>query len=266
MTRSCKDAPEDPKAAGKATSAARGRKAVATAKALLSSPGSKLYLICGSILILLCLCSYFTLGQELKAFISEPALFQAWLDQFGMFDELVFILLRAAQTIVKFIPAEPLEIGAGYAWGAVPGMVYCVSGNLIGTLCIIALSKRLGLKIIKLFHLDQAMQHLPVLQSSERVYALLFILYLIPGTPKDSFTYLVSLLPVKPLAFMLITAIARIPSVLSSTLCGANLARHQYWVSALIFAVTIIAAIAGGMAYRAYAKRKADPARPLQED
>lgn len=223
-------------------------------KAIQSSPQSKLLLLCGLVLLLLCLCSYFILGQELKTFVSDPARFQAWIDQLGAFDELLFILLRAVQTVIKFIPAEPLEIGAGYAWGAIMGMIYCVIGNLLGTACIVALSKQLGPRIIKLFRLEQDAKQLSFLQSSRQVYLLLFILYLLPGTPKDSFAYLVFLFPVKRLPFLLITGIARIPSVLSSTLCGANLAQQQYWISALILVVTIVTAIIGGILYRRHAK------------
>ena len=70
--------------------------------------------------ILGCLLCYSFFGKELLNIVAEPKSFRTWLAQFGAFDELVFILIRAAQTVVKFIPAEPLEIASGYAWGAVP--------------------------------------------------------------------------------------------------------------------------------------------------
>lgn len=159
--------------------------------------------------------------------VSEPESFRAWLGQFGAFDELVFILIRAAQTVVKFIPAEPLEIASGYAWGTVSGMLYCVIGNMIGTLVIFALTRRYGKKILKL-----------------------------PGSPKDGFTYFVGLLPVKLIPFMVITFIARMPSVLSSTLCGSSIAEQRYWIAVLIFVAPVILAILGGIAYNAFVKWK----------
>lgn len=188
--------------------------------------------------------------------VSEPESFRAWLGQFGAFDELVFILIRAAQTVVKFIPAEPLEIASGYAWGAVPGMLYCVIGNMIGTLVIFALTRRYGKKILNLFLPVKKMKLLNVLEDSEKIYMLLFFLYLIPGSPKDGFTYFVGLLPVKLMLFMVITFIARMPSVLSSTLCGSSIAEQRYWIAALIFVATIILAVLGGVAYNVFLKRK----------
>lgn len=204
-----------------------------------------------------CFFSYFFLGKELMIIVSDPAAFRTQLDKLGVFDEVVFILIRAVQTIVKFIPAEPLEIGAGYAWGAIPGMIYCVIGNMIGTVVILALTKKFGDKIIEFFSPTRNTKALALFQKSHKIYALLFCLYLIPGLPKDGFTYFVGLLPVKILPFMIITGIARTPAVLSSTLCGETLAEKRYLISGLILAATVILALFGGLIYRAFLKKKA---------
>ena len=213
-------------------------------------------LLGGLLFILLCLFSYLFFGKKLFKIVADPTVFREWLGSFGAFDEIIFILIRAAQTVVKFIPAEPLEIGSGYAWGTIPGMLYCVIGNMIGTLVIFGLTKKFGKKIIELFLPVKNMRSLKLFKSSEHIYALLFFLYLIPGAPKDGFTYFVGLLPVKLVPFMVVTFIARMPSVLSSTLCGATLAEQNYLASALIFIATIVLAIFGGLIYRAYSKRK----------
>jgi len=205
---------------------------------------------------LFCLFFHIFFGKELVAVISEPEDFRGWLNQFGAFDEIAFITIRAVQTVIKFFPAEPLEIASGYAWGAVPGMLYCVIGNMIGTVIIFALTRKYGKKIIGLFLPVKNMKTIQIFKSSNNIYVLLFFLYLIPGSPKDGFTYFVGLLPVNILPFMIITFIARMPSVLSSTLCGATLAEKNYLISALIFAATIILAVLGGLIYRAYSKRR----------
>lgn len=213
---------------------------------------------------LVCIFSYVFFGKELIKIVSDPTVFREWLNNFGVFDEIIFILVRAAQTVVKFIPAEPLEIGSGYAWGAITGMLYCVIGNMIGTVVIFALVKHFRQKVIKLFLPTQNMKSIKMFQNSEKIYVLLFFLYLIPGSPKDGFTYFVGLLPVKFAPFMVITFIARMPSVLSSTLCGATLADRQYLTSALIFGATIILAILGGFVYRRFTKKKGETAHLSQ--
>lgn len=206
--------------------------------------------------LVICVFSYFFLGRELTSIISNPMALRTWLDKLGAFDEVVFILIRTLQTVVKFIPAEPLEIGAGYAWGAIPGMVYCIIGNMLGTIITLVLTKKFGTKIMYVFLPARNTKTLQLFQNSDKIYALLFFLYLIPGLPKDSFTYLVGLFPIKIPSFMIITGIARIPSVLSSTLCGATLAEKQYLISGLILAATVLLAFLGGLAYKIFLKRK----------
>lgn len=206
--------------------------------------------------IALCFFSYFVFGNEIKAIISEPEKFRIWLDSLGGLDEAVFILIRALQTIVKFIPSVPIEISAGYAWGAVRGTLYCIIGNIIGTAVILALAKKFGNKIIKKFLPNLSSKMISLFNKSDRIYVMLFILYLIPGFPKDGFTYFTGLLPVKPIPFIILTGIARVPSVLSSAICGSTFADKQYLVSGIIFAVTILFAIAGGLVYRAILKKQ----------
>lgn len=215
------------------------------------------YIVGLLLFVCICLFSWIYFGTELTKIIDEPARFRDWLEQFGAFDEIVFILIRAAQTVIKFIPAEPLEIASGYAWGAIPGMLYCVIGNLIGTIVILFLTRRFGQRFIELFLPVKNMQLVSIFKSSEKMYGLLFVLYLIPGSPKDGFTYFVGLFSIRIVPFMVITGIARMPSVLSSTLCGAAFAEKQYGVSLLIFAATIVLAVLGGLLYRKYMKKKA---------
>ena len=49
------------------------------------------------------------------------------------------------------------------------------------------------------------------------------MLFFIPGTPKDIITYVVPFTKMKLLDFIAISSVARIPSIISSTLAGATL-------------------------------------------
>lgn len=225
-------------------------------KIVCLSPRQKIALACGMCFIASCVFGWMFFGRELAMILERPELFRQWLSQFGPFDELVFILVRAAQTVIKFIPAEPLEIASGYAWGAVLGMLYCVIGNMLGTLVILWLTKRFGRPFVEAFIPKKKLQVFLGLQANKKLYGLLFLLYLIPGSPKDGFTYFVGLLPVKVLPFLLVSFTARMPSVLSSTMCGVALAEQRYMLSALILVLTILCSLAGGLLYKTYYERR----------
>ncbi len=206
--------------------------------------------------ITLCVLCWIFFGREVVKVISDPQKFREWLNGFGPYDELVFILIRSVQTIIKIIPAEPLEIGSGYAWGAGLGMLYCLIGNFIGTLIILALTRRFGRAFVECFLPANNLQLISLFKNSKKVYALLFFFYLIPGSPKDGLTYLVGMMNVKVVPFLVLTFIARVPSVLSSTLCGSTLAEKQYLISAIIFGATFVLALIGGFIYKKYTDKK----------
>ena len=177
--------------------------------------------------------------------VQDPQQFKEWLSHFGVFDEIIFILIRTVQTIVKVIPALPLEIGAGYAWGAWLGMLYCLIGNILGTFIVLWLIKNFGTKLIEKFFSVKNLKFLHVLQSSKRLHWMLFFVYLIPIVPKDAITYFVSFLPVKTGPFLFVTTLARIPAILVVTLSGAALAQENYMLSGTVFVATLVIGLVG---------------------
>ncbi len=207
-------------------------------------------------IIIIWIMIYIFFGKKLLQIVSNPDLFRAWLDKFGVFDEIIFITIRALQTVIKFIPAEPLEIASGYVWGPILGMIYCIIGNTIGTIIIFVLTKKYGKKVLDILVPTKNLDVLSIIKESDKIYVLLFFLYLIPGIPKDGLTYIVAFLPVKTVPFLIISGIARIPSVISSTLCGSTLAEKKYLISVSIFVGTLVLSILGGLLYRNYIKSK----------
>ena len=71
-------------------------------------------------------------GRPMIRFVSEPEKFRLWVDEHGIWGRLAFIGMVILQIIVAIIPGEPLEIGAGYAFGAVEGTILCLTGAVLG--------------------------------------------------------------------------------------------------------------------------------------
>lgn len=203
---------------------------------------------------------YFTLGQKLVLFVEDRAAFNAWLDSFGVWGKVVFVTLRAVQTVVKIIPGEPLEIAAGYLYGIWGGLFYCLFGQFIGSLIIIALTKKFGMKLVELFVPRKKIESLSFLQNKKNLNITLFIIYLIPSTPKDIITYLISLTDENIVLFMVITTIARIPSVITSTWCGSALESENFFLAAAVFIGTAIVGLSGAAIYSRISAKKAETA------
>lgn len=172
--------------------------------------------------------------------------FQKYINDQGVYG--VFILLGAQilQVIVAFIPGEPIEVLGGLLYGAWGGYFICTLGMLIGTVIIYYMVKYLGMSFInKLAGGESKLEKFKFLNDTKKLETILFLLFFIPGTPKDLLTYFVPLTRVKPLTFFLIVTVARIPSILSSTYAGASIGEGEWLKTVIIFAVIGILSLLG---------------------
>ncbi len=163
--------------------------------------------------------------------------------------------VQVLQVVVAVIPGEPVEIVMGYLYGTWGGLGVCLLGIFAGTLVILLLVKMLGASFVKDVISEKKMGKLRFLHNAKGLDMVVFILFLIPGTPKDVLTYFVPLTPMKPARFLLIATFARIPSVVSSTLIGASLGQNRWGLGILIFALTAVMGIAGIGLNNWYTKR-----------
>jgi uncharacterized membrane protein YdjX (TVP38/TMEM64 family) len=193
---------------------------------------------------------YIRYGKEVWEFVKDTDRFKEWVRGFGPWSVLILLAIRTAQTVCKLIPAEPIEIASGLLYGAVGGLVLCLLGNILGTIIIIFMTRKLGNRILELFHLENKLRTMAFLQDREKRNMLLFVFYLILGTPKDGMTYFVAMTDINMTEFVIMTAFARIPSILSSTICGALLGEKNMPLAIGVFAATAAVSLAGGFAYK----------------
>jgi uncharacterized membrane protein YdjX (TVP38/TMEM64 family) len=96
---------------------------------------------------------------------------------------------------------------------------------------------------------------LRIINSEKKLGTLVFLLFLIPGTPKDLLTYVVPLTRMKLSEFLFITLIARIPSVVSSTIGGNLFSNGRYIEGVLILLLTGAISVLGIILYRIILKK-----------
>lgn len=202
-----------------------------------------------------CVYMYLHFGKSAIELVKDTDRFKAWIEGFGIWGVIVFVAIRVLQTVVKFIPTEPIEIAAGLVWGWFGGFLLCLLGNIIGSIIILLMTRRIGTRILRLFRLESKMQSMRFLQDREKRNRILFIFYLVPGTPKDTMTYFAGLTDINMIEFMILSSIARIPAIVSSTICGAYLGANNFKVAAIVFIVSALLSIPGGIIYKKISAR-----------
>ena len=140
----------------------------------------------------------------------------------GFLGMLLLFGLQVAQIFLFIIPGEPIEILAGMCFG---GTIFILVSSAIISIAIFFLVRTLGRKFVYEFSDEEKVKKIEnskLFQDPKKVEVLMLILFLLPGTPKDLLVYIAGLLPIKPWKFIVISTLARIPSIVSSTYAGEN--------------------------------------------
>ena len=130
------------------------------------------------------------------------------------------------------------------------GTLLCLIGTVVGSTFVFLFVRKFGVKAVELFFRKEKIQSLKFLQKSAKRDFLVFFIYFIPGTPKDLLCYVVGLTDMKLSTMLLITTIARIPSVITSTIGGNALGVQDYLFAIIAFAGTLIISGMGILIYR----------------
>lgn len=188
-------------------------------------------------------------GKPMVSFVADAQVFRLWVDRHGIWGRLVFLLLLVVQMIVAFIPGEPFEIAAGYAFGWLEGTVLCLAGSLIGSVIVFSAVRTVGQKLLYVFFTSREIDRVSLLNNSKRFNSLIFAIFLIPGTPKDIMSYFVGLSKMKLSQWLFISTIAKIPSIITSTVGGSLVGQAEYTAATLVFAITALVSLLGMYVY-----------------
>lgn len=184
-------------------------------------------------------------SKQIIALTSSPAKFRNWVLSFGNLGVFVFILFQILQVVVSVIPGEAIQISGGYIYGTVMGTFYSLIGIMLGTVIVFYISRLLGYTLIKKLVPEESLNKFYFVINSAKSEVAIFLLFLIPGLPKDILTYIVGLSPIKPLRFFIITAIARFPGIFFSSYIGSNLEKKNYTVALIIATIATLLFILG---------------------
>ena len=200
-----------------------------------------------SLLFMVAVCLF--LGAPLVKFAREPEKFRNLVSSFGVWGYFIFVLIIFFQVVFAFIPGEPFELFAGYAFGSFSGLILCMIGSCLGSAAVFLLTRKFGIKFVELFFSMDKINSVKFLRNKKKMYVLTFLAFFIPGTPKDLLSYAAGLTPINFWTYLLLSSVARIPSVITSTVSGSAFNTKKYVFGIAVFAVTGIISVIGILIY-----------------
>lgn len=197
-------------------------------------------------------------GYPMIRLAGEPEAFQSWVNGHGAWGRVFYVGIVALQVVVALIPGEPLELAGGYAFGALEGTLLTLAGIVIGSALVFGLVRRFGVKLVEVFFSREKIESLSFLKNPKKTRVIAFLLMMIPGTPKDFLSYFAGLTKLRLVEWLVIVTIARIPSVIGSTISGGAVGSEDYFLAAATMGITLLLSLAGILYYRRICKEQSE--------
>lgn len=217
-----------------------------------------------AILIVFSLVAYYVGRPLLREFRESPETFREYVEGHGLLGQATMIGIVMLQVVIALIPGEPFELGAGFVFGWLDGTLLCLVGMALASALVYIVVRKFGVKIVSLFFSADKINRFSFLSSHKKRNLLTFILFLIPGTPKDLLTYLIGLTPMPLHTFLWISTLARIPSVVSSAVTGSLMQSDRTLAAVITYGITLLISTICILWYRKISK--AENVKTMEND
>ncbi len=175
---------------------------------------------------------YFLNPKSLKLFIAS----------FGPLSAAVFVVVQALQVVFAPIPGEVTGFVGGYLFGNIMGTILSTIGLTLGSSLAFWISRRFGLKMVEKVVKKKYIEKFNFFVTHKGLY-ISYILFLIPGFPKDSLCWLLGLTHIRFLDVFLMNVLGRLPGTLILTFQGAAVKDEQYRMFLVLLIASVIAMV-----------------------
>ena len=158
---------------------------------------------------------------------------------------LIYLAAQALQVVICVIPGQALQFAGGYLYGILLGLLLSLIGIAVGSCIAYFFARMLGRDALHLFFGERKVTEMIDLMNSPKGLIVTFIIFLIPGIPKDLCSYAAGLSKIKITPYLIVSMIARIPGMLGCLIIGSRVGAGGYVSAAVIAGVAVILLLVG---------------------
>jgi uncharacterized membrane protein YdjX (TVP38/TMEM64 family) len=175
-------------------------------------------------------------------FLSNKEQIRTWLISFGSAAPLVFMFIQMFQVVFAPIPGEATGFLGGYLFGIPKGFLYSTIGLAVGSIIAFLLGRWLEIHFVEKVVKRETLEKFDFVIERQGVL-LSFLLFLIPGFPKDYLCFILGLSQMPLRVFLIISTIGRIPGTFLLTLQGANVYKGHYTDFFILLGIFLLAGL-----------------------
>ena len=142
-----------------------------------------------ALFVLVSVIFYLRIGKPMTEMVADTERLRAWVAENGWTSRLIYMSVVCLQVLCAIIPGEPLEMAAGFVFGALEGTLICLGGIALGSMIVFGLVRMFGRRLVEVFFPKEKIDSLRIMQNPKRMFLVIAALMILPGTPKDLLTY-----------------------------------------------------------------------------
>ncbi len=177
--------------------------------------------------------------EDWSKFLSSKEKVRTWILSFGSAAPLVFVAIQALQVVVAPIPGEATGFLGGYLFGITKGFLLSSLGLAIGSTLAFLLGRWLEIHFVEKIVAKETLEKFDFIIERQGTL-IAFLLFLIPGFPKDYLSFILGLSKMPFRVFILIATIGRIPGTFMLTLQGAAIYTGNYVRFIIMLAILLV--------------------------
>ena len=197
------------------------------------------------LLILVCLIFYVyhqgawrSLFHYYKYFFESRRL-KAFLVSFGPYAGIAFVVLQVVQVVVAPVPGEVTGFVGGLVFGSLSGTLLSTLGLTVGALIAFWVARYFGSAFVRKVVKKEYIDRFDSFAMTDKGLNIAFLLFLIPGFPKDSLCYLLGLTRMRYIDFILMNVFGRLPGTVMLCMQGDAIRHGRYKVFWVLLAGSI---------------------------
>lgn len=142
---------------------------------------------------------------------------------------LIYVLLQILQIVVSILPGQVFQLAAGYLFGFPLAFLLSIIGATLGTTLTYYISKLLGHDFVHMFFGEEKTAEYVSRLNSKKAYTVIFLLYFIPGLPKDIVSYAAGISEMKYKPLIILSTVGRLPGMMGSIMIGSMWHKQEYF-------------------------------------
>ena len=187
-------------------------------------------------------------GENIGKLFTRRRKLARFLVSLGPYSSAIFILLQALQVIISPIPGELTGAVGGYVYGVSFGFLFSTVGLTLGSWAAFEIADILGKPFIERFVRRDILDKFNFISTNTGA-VICFLLFLLPGFPKDVLCYVLGLTGMRLSTFLIVSTLGRMPGTYMLTIQGASL-RSQHYATAVLVAVISAVLVVLGYLYK----------------